>query len=86
MLNTIIFIDYTINLLGALLGFLALLPVAAVLLEILTAVRVLLTIVFLFVADVALFSTLLIGFCIVDSFTTAVGFAIITAFSDASLI
>lgn len=49
----------------------------------LTAVRVLLT-VFLLGAD-AFFSTLLISLD-AGSFTTVVGFAIIIAFSDASLI
>lgn len=51
----------------------------------LTAVRVLLTTVFLFVAGNAFFSKLLISFE-VGSFTTVDGFAVIIAFSDASLI
>lgn len=74
------------NIPGALVGFLALLSLIALLLGTPTAVRILLTVVFLLVVVVAFFSILeemLTGF---DSFTTEVGFAVITAFSAASLI
>jgi len=71
---------------GALIGFLTLL-LATVLLGILTAVRVLLITVFLLIVAVAFFSAKLdettAGF---DSLTILVGFAVITAFSDASFI
>lgn len=82
----IIFIFNSINVPGALIGFLDLLP--TVLVGLLTAVRVLLTTVFLLIVADVFLSTLLeetlAGFD-TGSFTT-MSFAVITAFSDASLI
>lgn len=81
----IIFIFNSINIPGALIGFLDLLP--TVLVGLLTAVRVLLTMFLLIVAGVFLSTLLeetLAGFD-TGSFTT-MSFAVITAFSDASLI
>lgn len=81
-----IFIFNSINIPGALIGFLDLLP--TVLVGLLTAVRVLLTTVFLLIVADVFLSTLLEetleGFD-TGSFTT-MSFAVITAFSDASLI
>lgn len=77
----------TINIPGALIGFLILL-IAVALLGLLTAVLVLRTIVFLLI-EAVFFSTLLdetLADLDEGSLTTAVGFAVITAFSDASLI
>lgn len=80
-------LNYISNIPGALIGFLAL-PLITVLLGLLIAVRVLLTVFFL-IATIVFFSILLVAILAnfdVDSFTTVVGFAVITAFSAASLI
>lgn len=68
------------------MGFLTLL-LATVLLGIFTAVRVLFTTVFLLIVTVAFFSPKLDGTVAgFDSLIILVGFAVIIAFSDASLI